>query len=235
MALERRQQNIQAWKNEHRYPTLPGVASAEVSQSLLRVFDFTQEAGISLGHRALDIGCGKGRNALELARRDFSVAAFDISQEAVTTLQQRAQAQGLHIDARIGAMDEPWPYPDNSFDFIVDDTASMSIGHLPGIAVCRDETFRVLAPGGYVAVTSLVNTDGFLLRFPPGEEPGTIVTPDGKVEKLYSPEELREFYAQFRVIFQNLRSKHMKYPNGEEWDRQTMLTILQKPPDEMTL
>ena len=47
--------------------------------------------------RALDVGMGQGRNAVELARRGWTVTGFDISGEAVAAAARNAQAAGVKI------------------------------------------------------------------------------------------------------------------------------------------
>jgi ubiquinone/menaquinone biosynthesis C-methylase UbiE len=117
--------------------------------------------------------------------------------------------------------------PDASFDLVIDNTALMSIGDYHGMIVCRDELYRVLKPGGYALSYTLADTDPFLRQFPAGEEPGTVVTPDGKIEKLFSPEELRAFYAMFHLIEQE--EWHVKGQGRLE--RRTIWTCLQKAAD----
>jgi tellurite methyltransferase len=48
------------------------------------------------GH-ALDIACGRGRNALYLARQGFQVTAVDISEVGLTTVQNESKAANLGI------------------------------------------------------------------------------------------------------------------------------------------
>jgi 2-polyprenyl-3-methyl-5-hydroxy-6-metoxy-1,4-benzoquinol methylase len=48
--------------------------------------------------RALDIACGKGRNAIYLAQRGFAVTALDISHVALEEGRQKALQQDLSID-----------------------------------------------------------------------------------------------------------------------------------------
>ncbi|MFQ5902685.1 MAG: class I SAM-dependent methyltransferase, partial [Candidatus Binatia bacterium] len=50
--------------------------------------------------RALDIATGKGRNALFLAERGFSVEAIDISEVALQEARRQAQGKGLTITFR---------------------------------------------------------------------------------------------------------------------------------------
>jgi len=47
---------------------------------------------------ALDLACGKGRNAIYLAQRGFAVTGLDISQVALAEGRRRAQQQELQID-----------------------------------------------------------------------------------------------------------------------------------------
>jgi len=47
---------------------------------------------------ALDVACGKGRNAIYLAQHGFVVTALDISQVALAEGQQRARQQNLQIE-----------------------------------------------------------------------------------------------------------------------------------------
>lgn len=54
----------------------------------------------ALGGKALDIACGKGRNAIYLAQRGFAVTAADISAVALAAGRQRAQMMELAIDWR---------------------------------------------------------------------------------------------------------------------------------------
>lgn len=48
--------------------------------------------------RALDLACGRGRNALFLAERGFVVTAVDASAEGLALLQQQAGERGLEIE-----------------------------------------------------------------------------------------------------------------------------------------
>jgi 2-polyprenyl-3-methyl-5-hydroxy-6-metoxy-1,4-benzoquinol methylase len=49
------------------------------------------------GHSALDLACGRGRNAIHLATLGFDVDAIDISDIAIQQATQRADSMDLHI------------------------------------------------------------------------------------------------------------------------------------------
>jgi SAM-dependent methyltransferase len=54
------------------------------------------------GGPVLEIGCGTGRVALDLAARGFEVAALDSEAALVRALDSRARARGLAVDAAVG-------------------------------------------------------------------------------------------------------------------------------------
>jgi SAM-dependent methyltransferase len=58
------------------------------------------ERGLISPGRALDVGCGPGRNALFLARNGFQVDAVDISATAIRWATERAE--GLDVRFRHG-------------------------------------------------------------------------------------------------------------------------------------
>ncbi|MGD1118735.1 MAG: methyltransferase domain-containing protein [Dehalococcoidales bacterium] len=61
-------------------------------------------SGLPPGSRALDLGCGEGRNALYLAGLGFQVSATDISQSGIAKLKTIARERKLKIDASVGDM-----------------------------------------------------------------------------------------------------------------------------------
>jgi len=60
------------------------------------------EAGKLPGKTVLEIGCGTGTNAIELARRGYQVTAIDFVQQAIETAKQKAVSAGVAIDFRLG-------------------------------------------------------------------------------------------------------------------------------------
>lgn len=70
------------------------------------------------GGRALDVGCGDGRNALYLARHGYAVEAIDISDVLVAALTEEAERRALAITPRIVDLERE-PLPAGPFDAIV--------------------------------------------------------------------------------------------------------------------
>lgn len=98
--------------------------------------------------RALDLGCGAGRNALYLAAAGFEVDAVDLSPTAIAWARERAGSAGIRfVRGDAFALGLTGPY-----DLVYD---SGCFHHLPPH---RRISFlglldRVLAPGGHLALT----------------------------------------------------------------------------------
>jgi 27-O-demethylrifamycin SV methyltransferase len=107
------------------------------------------------GQRLLDIGCGSGRTALQLAtRHDVQVTGCTVSRAQVGAANERAEEAGLADRVRFeygNGMD--LPYPDASFDLA---WAVESFDHMSDRVRAFGEVRRVLKPGGrgLVAVNS---------------------------------------------------------------------------------
>lgn len=70
--------------------------------------------------RALDLACGVGRHALWLAEHGWQVTAVDASAVAIETLQQRAEARGVNVDARVAELErDEFVIEPSAYDLIV--------------------------------------------------------------------------------------------------------------------
>jgi cyclopropane fatty-acyl-phospholipid synthase-like methyltransferase len=70
--------------------------SGKPSEELLRVLD----AAKLTGKTALEIGCGTGTNAIELARRGFEVTAVDCVEQAISIARGKASEAKVNLDFR---------------------------------------------------------------------------------------------------------------------------------------
>ncbi len=68
--------------------------------------------------RALDVACGRGRNALFLAASGYEVDAVDISEEALRNAKRTAQESGLELNWILHDLDEEF-CPDSPYDLII--------------------------------------------------------------------------------------------------------------------
>ncbi|WP_317440999.1 class I SAM-dependent methyltransferase [Streptomyces collinus] len=118
------------------------------------------DQGLIAPGRALDLGCGAGRNTLFLASRGFEVDAVDLSPTAIAWAADRAHEAGVDVRFLCGdafafsATELSGPY-----DLVVD---SGCFHHLPphrrlSYLALLD---RVLAPGGHLSLTSFAAGEG---------------------------------------------------------------------------
>ncbi|MDX6681270.1 MAG: hypothetical protein QOG94_1309 [Solirubrobacteraceae bacterium] len=68
--------------------------------------------------RALDVACGDGRHARQLAELGFAVDAIDVSDVAIDALRAAAADLGLAIDARVVDLERE-ALPEDRYDVVV--------------------------------------------------------------------------------------------------------------------
>ena len=97
---------------------------------------------------ALDVGCGTGFLALELAARGHRVSGVDFAPAMVARARRKAADRGASI--RFEEADaEQLPYASGSFDLVVSRHLLWTLPH-PEAAI--DEWIRVIRPGGRLVV-----------------------------------------------------------------------------------
>ena len=120
----------------------------------------------------LDVGCGTGTLAIEVARRAGRagrVAGVDPSTQQIARARSKAARRNVPIDFQIGVI-EHLPFPDQTFDVVL---STLMMHHLPdplkrqGLA----EIARVLKPGGRLVIADFKpkrNVRARLRGFMPG-------------------------------------------------------------------
>jgi ubiquinone/menaquinone biosynthesis C-methylase UbiE len=99
------------------------------------------------GERVLDVGCGEGWFAVELARAGVEVVGIDVAEEPL----RRARTRDPELDLRLVDDDGPWPLDDASIDAV---WAGETIEHVADTAGWLSEVRRVLRPGGRVLLST---------------------------------------------------------------------------------
>lgn len=118
--------------------------------------DLVGLAGISLGARVLDVGCGTGNAAIPAALAGGCVTAADLTPTLLAAGEARARAADAAIDW-VEADAEELPFADSSFDVVLSCIGAM---FAPDHARTAAELLRVCRPGGRIAMANWT-PDGF--------------------------------------------------------------------------
>jgi ubiquinone/menaquinone biosynthesis C-methylase UbiE len=116
------------------------------------VLELVDKLALPAGSRILEIGCGAGSTAVELARRGHWVEAVDIVPSMIEMTRQSAtDAQVGHRLRTCLAAAERLPYPDRTFDLV------LAVGLLPWLRLPGEallEMARVLRPDAPLIATA---------------------------------------------------------------------------------
>ena len=122
---------------------VPGKSWKAVAEALLRLMPPMTIA---------DLGAGEGAFSLLLAQRATRVIAVDSSARMIEVAKAQAKKQGVkNLDYRIGDMEEV-PIDDASVDLVF---FSQSLHHAPHPDLALAEAWRILKPGGRIAILDL--------------------------------------------------------------------------------
>lgn len=142
------------------------------------------QASLPSGAKVLDLCCGYGRHAIELARRDCHVTGLDLSRTMLRQARQDAVRQGTRVRWAQGDM-RALPFRERfdavfsmftSFGYFEDENQNFGV---------LEEVARVLVPGGRFLIET-VNRD-FLVRY---FEPQSWLRPEGMTvleERTFDP------------------------------------------------
>lgn len=105
------------------------------------------------GIRLLDVGCGGGHLALRMEQRrpDLCIVGVDLMEHMIGQARRRGRRRSSAVEFRQGdALN--LPFDDESFDLVL---SIASLKHWSDRAAGLRECFRVLVPGGQLAVIEL--------------------------------------------------------------------------------
>ena len=185
--------------------------------------------------RALDLGCGNGRNLIYLAQAyGMKGIGYDISDEAIK--QARQASEGLPIAYEVRSIAEPLPLPDGSQTFVLDMMTSHFLRKAEREAL-REEIVRVLRPGGWLFFKSFLADEDIhtrrLLREHPADEKGAYIHPElGVYEYAWTEDAVHEFFASPPAGGFEMHKFHKSHRHilkgGKEGKRRTFSAYLQK-------
>lgn len=222
---------INDWREEYNKKGIPSSFRTEPSASVVHFFQFLKKVGEVKG-AALDLGCGKGRNAFYMAKNGYDVTAVDFVPEVIEEINARAKSEGLPVTGICQSVTEHLPFPDKTFDIIIDVFCYKHIVDKEQQEDYRRELVRVLDDEGLYMISLAGDDDGFygpLLHDSPDPEHKVIIDPVTKVaSNLYSREDLEKAFAPDLVTVDFLKKTNLDFMHGKEYLRSTLICIMKK-------
>lgn len=117
--------------------------------------------------RALDLGCGNGRNVLYLAKKGFHVDAWDHMNTSLANLQRIADAEQLDniYVSEVDLNDISAAPFDGPYDFVLSTVVLMFLqpASIPPLIRAMQEQTK---PGGYNLIVSAMDSDDYPCKVP---------------------------------------------------------------------
>lgn len=133
--------------------------------------------------KAIDLGCGQGRNALYLSLLGFDVTAVDYHPGGAQALADMAAQEGLDLKAGVYDMNTA-ALPEN-YDFMVATVVFMFLQAERVPAIIADMQVHT-RPGGYNLIVSAMDTADYPCRMP--------------FSFTFKEDELRHYYADWALL-----------------------------------
>lgn len=165
--------------------------------------------------KVLDLGCGRGRNALYLNLKNFDVTALDIHPESIATLQNIIAQESLQnitadvYDINQAAITE-------QYDFIVSTVVLMFLNRdrIPAIIANMQKQTKA---GGYNLIVCAMDTEDYPCPMP--------------FSFTFTPNELKNYYQGWKLIKYNENTGKLHRTNaaGQRIELRFATMLAQKP------
>jgi SAM-dependent methyltransferase len=134
-----------AWHERH-------IEASHTDHSMSALRGFVEAFGGMSDVRVLEIGCGQGREAINLTRDGFTVNAFDHSAVAISSAISHASRANVRVAFAEHDMTEPFPYSSDTFAGVFAHLSIHYFDEMTTRSILR-EIERVLAPQGIFVFT----------------------------------------------------------------------------------
>lgn len=185
----------------------------EVHRLLIRT------AGITAADEVLDVACGPGLVACEVAKVARHVTGIDLTPAMIEQARGRQQSFGLANLTWVQGDAQPLPFPDASFSRVI---TRYSFHHFTDPRGVFAEMLRVCKPGGRVTVCDVFTTSAgqaeLYDRLERHRDPShTHALQLAELDALFSGlgDQRREFY-RYPVTVEQLLSRSFPGPGGAE-------------------
>lgn len=169
-----------------------------------------------VGDKALDVGCGRGRNAIYLAQHGYHVDAVDANPHAVNILDTIIEAESLDsIQTTVVDLNQQTTI-DGQYDVIICTVVMMFLAP-DTIPTLISEMQKATKAGGINVIVSAMDTEAYPLQ------------PD--LSFAFKENELSDYYADWELLKYNEKvgEMHRRDANGDFVKMQFATMIAKKP------
>jgi SAM-dependent methyltransferase len=231
------QKQKHVWGQEHSKPeTLLQIDSDGASFGVEHFIDWLTNRSVDFnGFSGLEMCCGKGRNAIWLARRGMDVTGADFSEVAIAEAERRAASAHVAESAHFIVHDATLAYDElpERFDFVIDCFGSTDIENAMARKIAADNLADTLKPGGYLVTYLLSSDDEYnqaMTKDNKAREPGSFVHPiSGKFEKAFTEREVIDLHEDLKLLTLERIPKVFKDHAGMLYNSSYIWAVFQKP------
>lgn len=157
---------FEEWFDSPLYEKLYANRDEEEAAQLVELLENTLD--LEQGSSILDLGCGRGRHAINLNDKGYNVTGIDLSEQAIDTAWQKAEEMDLdNIRFKVRDMRNPLP---ETFDAVVN--LFTTFGYFESDAEnasVLESVKQMLRPGG-IFVLDYLNASQVKKNFQPSDE-----------------------------------------------------------------
>ena len=225
------------WAVEYENGGIPSSIRETPSGAVVWAYDELHRRGYPL-RTAVDVGCGKGRNSLFLAKQGMTVTAMDFTPNAVRHTNEAATQQGLtdKIHAIVHDVTEPWLVPNDSVDLVVDAFCFKHIAPSEARAAYKQSLLRALATRGHYMISFASIGDGYYGQYltqpaDDGAGEGVVIDPVNGIESvIYSRKRVVQFFAPELDLLSEIQNDKPSQMHGETYPRSTYALLFRRNP-----
>ncbi len=212
-----------AWEKEYKVKGIPSSYKTEPSREVMYFTDFLKKHNIT--GKALDLGCGKGRNAVHLAKHGFVVSCIDFLQSNIDFIKRHYNFETYCQD-----VSDRWQFPENNFDAIIDVFCYKHITDPLARLRYRDNLNRVLKPSGYYLLSLASPDDEYycvLLKQKPNQQNIVVDPKTGISSVLFTEADIKREFNAFTVVESRQKNKPGMM-HGQEYLRKSLFFVIKK-------
>jgi SAM-dependent methyltransferase len=221
---------VSEWDNEYSNAGVPTSTETKPSGSVSWFENAIGNDQFKSLKRGLDLGCGKGRNAIAFASSGIEMVGVDASQVAIELAEDAAHSLGASFV--LHDITKPLPFDDKSFDFVLDSYVTFHLVHPTDRQNCLKEIRRILRPRAWFVSTAVIEGDSYYSACP--DEPGwqnwskvrVVRDPgNGITVSLFAPESLSVEYSEVFELEKLEVHSDCSLMYGKEYERKNLYTL----------